>query len=567
MKRSQWVTVPIVVLTVSVLASPSARAQVSEERIRELMKQAAELATPVAQVPVVRVPGEGPTLALTLDDAVKFALERNLDIVVQRLNPQLQDIAMASALAFYNPSLTSNFSRSSAVGVPNSQLQLSSGGRGVTQDQLFYNGGIAQNFRWGGGSLVATLNNGKFESDSNNALFNPQFNSNWSAVFSQPLLRGFRIDAQRRQLQVTRINRDITDVQVRAAVTNTVSNVRNAYWDYVYTTQAVEVARQSLDLASKLVQDNQTRVEIGTMAPIDVVQAQAEQATRRQALVNAENDRRTAELALKRLIVSGTEDPTWAATLDPIERPEFRPEPVDLEGAIRRALSERTDIAITKKNIENNGTTLRFLRDQTLPDVEAQVTYGLQGIGGVQQIRSNSGVLGSQITESIPGGIFDSFRTLFDRNYPRWTVGLNIAYPLGTSTQQAAVARARVQLNQVEAQIKLIELQVATEVTNAAIQLRNAGEAVEAAQVAQDLSQRRLEAEQSKFEVGMSTNYFVVQAQRDMNEARNSELRAVLNYRKALVEFERLQQTTLQSSSITLLQAGGGGGGGFAPQQ
>ena len=568
MTRSQWVTVPVVVLTMSVLASPSARAQVSEERFRELMKQAAELATPVAQTPVVRVPGEGPTLALTLDDAVKFALERNLDIVVQRLNPQLQDIAMVSALAFYNPALTSTVSRSSAVGVPNSQLQLSSGGRGVTQDQLFYNGGVVQNFRWGGASLAATLNNGKFQSDSNNALFNPQFNSNWNAVFSQPLLRGFRIDAQRRQLQVTRVNRDITDVQVRAAVTNTVSNVRNAYWDYVYTTQAVEVARQSLDLASKLVQDNQTRVEIGTMAPIDVVQAQAEQATRRQGLVNAENFRRTAELALKRLIVSGTEDPTWSATLDPVERPEFRPEPVDLEGAIRRALSERTDIAITKKNVENNGTTLRYLRDQTLPDVEAQVTYGLQGIGGMQQIRSNSGVLGSQITQVVPGGIFDSFRTLFNGNYPRWTVGLNISYPLGTSTQHAAVARARVQLNQVEAQIKLIELQVATEVTNAAIQLRNAGEAVEAAQVAQDLSQRRLEAEQSKFEVGMSTNYFVVQAQRDMNESRNSELRAVLNYRKALVEFERLQQTTLQNSSITLLQAGGGGGGGgFAPQQ
>jgi outer membrane protein TolC len=561
MKRSHWITVPVTILTMSVLAGPSARAQVSEERLRELMKQAAQLATPAPQAPVVRLPGEGPTLALTLDDAVKFALERNLDIIVQRLNPQLQDIAMASALAFYNPSLTSTFSRSSAVGTPNSQLQLASNGRGVTQDQLFYNGGIAQNFRWGGATLAATLNNGRSESDSNNALFNPQFNSNWSAVYTQPLLRGFRIDAQRRQLQVTRINRDVSEVQVRAAVTNTVSNVRNAYWDYVYTTQAVEVARQSLDLATKLVQDNQTRVEIGTMAPIDVVQAQAEQATRRQALVNAENERRTAELALKRLIVSGTEDPTWAATLDPVERPDFRPEPVDLEGAIRRALSERTDIAIAKKNIENNGTTLRYLRDQTLPDVEAQVTYGLQGIGGVQQIRSNSGVLGSQITQVVPGGIFDSFRTLLDRNYPRWTVGLNIAYPLGTSTQQAAVARARVQLNQVEAQIKLIELQVATEVTNAAIQLRNAGEAVEAAQVAQDLSQRRLEAEQSKFEVGMSTNYFVVQAQRDMNEARNSELRAVLNHRKALVEFERLQQTTLQSSNITLLQAGGGNGG------
>jgi outer membrane protein TolC len=564
-RRSRWITVAIVAPVLHALASPPARAQVSDARVRELMQQAATKLAAPAQAPVVRVPGEGPTLALTLDDAVKFALERNLDIVVQRLNPQLQDIALASAQAFYNPSLTSALSRSSSVGVPGSQLQLSSGGRGITQDQLLYNGGITQAFRWGGGTLVATLNNSRSESDSNNALFNPQFNSNWSAVFTQPLLRGFRIDNQRRQLQVTRVNRDISEVQVRAAVTNTVSNVRNAYWDYVYATQSVEVARQSLELATNLVQDNQTRVEIGTMAPIDVVQAQAEQATRRQALVNAENNRRTAELALKRLIVSGTEDATWSATLDPIERPEFLPEPVDVEAAIRRALGERTDIAIAKKNIENNSTTLRYLRDQTLPDVDAQVTYGLQGIGGVQQIRSNTGVLGSQITTVVPGGVLDAFRTLFDRNYPRWTVGLNISYPLGTSTQQAAVARARVQLSQVEAQIKLIELQVATEVTNAAIQLRNAAEAVQAAQAAQDLSQRRLEAEESKFEVGMSTNYFVVQAQRDMNDARNSELRAVLNYRKALVEFERLQQTTLQSANITLLQAGGGGGGG-APQ-
>jgi outer membrane protein len=566
MKRNQWMTVTIVVLTLSALASRPAWAQVSEKRIRELMREAAELATAAPQPPVVRAPGEGPTLALTLDDAVNLALERNLDIAVQRLNPQLQDIAIASALAFYNPSLTSTFARAAATGTPSNQLQLSSGGKGVTQNQLAVNGGIVQNFRWGGASLAATLNNGRFQSDSNNALFNPQFNSNWTAVFSQPLMRGFRIDAQRRQLQITAVNRSISEVQVRAAVTNTVSNVRNAYWDYVYTTQAVEVARQSLDLAAKLVQDNQTRVEIGTMAPIDVVQAQAEQATRRQALVNAENDRRTAELGLKRLIVSGTEDPTWSATLDPVERPEFRPEPVDLEGAIRRALSERTDLAIVKKTVENNTTTLRYLRDQTLPDVEAQVTYGLQGIGGVQQIRSNSGVLGSDVKQVIPGGIFDSFRTLFDRNYPRWTLALNMSYPLGTSTQEAAVARARVQLSQVGAEIKQIELQVATEVTNAGIQLRNAAEAVEAAQVAQDLSQRRLEAEQSKFEVGMSTNYFVVQAQRDMNEARNSELRAVLNYRKALVEFERLQQTTLQSSNITVLQGGGGGGDATATQ-
>jgi len=137
---------------------------------------------------------------------------------------------------------------------------------------------------------------------------------------------------------------------------------------------------------------------------------------------------------------------------------------------------------------------------------------------------------------------------------------MNIAYPLGLSSQQASVARARVQLTQVQAQVKQIELQVATDVTNAAIQVQNTAEAVQAAQAARELSQKKLEAEQSKFEVGMSTNYFVVQAQRDLSDAQNSELRAILNYRKSLVELERLQSTTLSSLGITVINAGGGAG-------
>ena len=142
----------------------------------------------------------------------------------------------------------------------------------------------------------------------------------------QPLLRGFKTDSTRQQLQVTKLNRDVSDVQLTSTITNTLSNVRNAYWDYVFAVQSVEVARQSLDLANKLVEDNQTRVQIGTMAPIDVVQAQAQAATAVQNLVAAQATQRTAELALKRLIVNGTQDPNWNATIDPVDRPDFRPE-------------------------------------------------------------------------------------------------------------------------------------------------------------------------------------------------------------------------------------------------
>jgi outer membrane protein TolC len=334
------------------------------------------------------------------------------------------------------------------------------------------------------------------------------------------------------------------------------SNVRNAYWDYVFAVQSVDVARQSVALASQLVKDNQTRVEVGTMAPIDVVQAQSQAATQQQLLVTAQGAMRTAELALKRLIVGGTQDQNWNVRLDPTDRPDFRAEPIDLEAAVRRALSERTDLEIARKNIAGNDVTLKYLVDQMRPQVDLSTTYGLVGLGGSQYTYDTSqvgGTVNKFPTGTIPGGYGDAIDSLFHSQYPRWTVALNISYPLGVSSQEASVARARVQQNQVVAQTKQIELQVATDVTNAVISLQSGVERVQAAQAARELSQKTLEAEQSKFEVGMSTNYNVILTQRDLATAQSNELQAILNYRKALVELERLQQTTLQNLNISIL--------------
>ena len=559
MTRNGSIWMLTAVLALSGLATP-ARAQVSEARIRELIKQAADPNSRL-QAPATAHPSttqdNRPVVAITLDDAVKFALERNLDIAVQRLNPEINDIAYASIKSVYHPNLTSTLSTQSTTTPSTSTLSGSdTTGFGIVGGLTNYNGGVAQSIPWGGGSFNVALNNNRQTTTSANVLYNPTFNTNWSGSYLQPLFRNFRIDATRRQLRVTKINRDISDLQLRATITNTLSNVRNAYWDYVFAIQAVEVAQKSLDLASNLVRDNQTRVEVGTMAPIDVVQAQSEQATRRQTLVAARATRRTTELALKRLIVAGTQDPNWGAQLDPTDRPDFRADPVDIEAAVRRALSERTDLEIAKKNIAANDVTLRYLVDQMRPQADLAATYGLVGLGGTQLLTSGTGV-NRVVTGRVPGGYGDALSTLFGNNYPRWTVALNLSYPLGVSSQEASVARARVQLNQVQAQTKQIELQVATDVTNAALTSQSAVESVQAAQAAREFAQKKLEAEQSKFEVGMSTNYFVVQAQRDLADAQNTELRQILNYRKSLVELERLQSTTLSNLNITVLSAAG----------
>jgi outer membrane protein len=567
MTRNGLIAALLSVLATAGGATPAV-AQTTDAHIQELIRAAAERigAGQAATGEPLQVPpgAPGAVVHLSLDDAVKLALDRNLDIAVQRLNPQTFDFSIASLQSAYKPALTSQVANQSVVNPPTNTLQGVPGGAlGITNTTMTGNAGITQNLRWGGGGYALTLNNNKQVTNSTTSTLNPAYNTTYSMQYTQPLLRGFKIDATRQSIVVTKLNQEISETQLQASIINTLSNVRNAYWDYVFATQAVEVARQSLDLASKLVQDNQVRVEVGTMAPIDVVQAQSEQATRRQTLVQAEATRRTTELALKRLIVAGTQDPNWNAQIDATDRPEFRPEAIDLEGAVRRALSARTDMTIAQKNLETNDITVKLLRNQLLPQADVAARYGIVGRGGTQITRSGTGLGAGQsvITNTVPGGFTDAFSTMFGNDYPTWNVSLNLSYPLGTSAAEANLARARIQQSQVQAQLKQIELQVATDVTNAAIQAQTTAESVQAAQAARELAEKKLEAEQSKFEVGMSTNYFVVQAQRDLRDTQNSELRAILNYRKALVELERLQQTTLSNLSITIINAAGGAAG------
>jgi outer membrane protein TolC len=255
----------------------------------------------------------------------------------------------------------------------------------------------------------------------------------------------------------------------------------------------------------------------------------------------------------------------------PTDRPDFRPERVDIEGAVRRALENRTDLDQARKQLQANDVAVNGLSNAVLPALDLGLNYGLSGLGGPQFVRSG---LGGAISQTVPGGYNQALGNISNFDAPNWSVALNLSYPIGTSAADAGLARARLQVQQTQAQIRQLELNVATEVTNTALAVESNLKRVEAASAARELAQRRLEAEQSKFEVGMSTNYFVVQAQRDLRDAQNIELRTLLDYRKSLVDFERVQETSLARAGITIIggtsttnqaarvNAGGGGGGG-----
>ena len=520
----------------------TAGAQSSDDSLVGLATRAA------ARLAVIQIPGSGPRTDLTLEDAIARALERNLDIAVQRLNPLVVDLNLAQALSAYSPTFDTSLSTNSSTSPSSTQLD---GGQRVVSDRKVVNTGITQAVAWGGGRYTVDFNNNRQASTNTFSSFNPSYRSSFQGSYTQPLLRGFKIDSTRQQIQVTRINRDIADIDLRQLLTNTVSSVQDAYWDLVYATGTLEVQRQALELAETLIRDNEARVEIGTMAPIEIVSARSEAAQRRQSLAQAEQNLATAELALKQLIVGGTDDEYWAATLNPVDLPTLEVPAIDLEEAIRTALDERTDIARSRRQLDINNVNLSSLSNSRLPAVDLVGTYQLQGQGGT---RFNRTGLGGLVFQEIPGGIGDAFNQLYDVDFPTWNLQLTVSYPLGQSAADAQYARARIQVQQVQAQLRQLGLQVATEGTNAVLQIQGIARRIEASTAARELATEQLAAEQSKFAAGLQTNFFVVQAQRDLATAQDTELRAILDQQKALVEFDRVQRTSLSGAGISIVQ-------------
>jgi outer membrane protein TolC len=492
---------------------------------------------------------------LRLEEAVSLALEKNLDIQVAKLEPQSVDFLVAGVQNQFNPILASTVGQRDLFQLPTRTIN---GGSRVSQATTTYNASISQEVKWFGGQYSLAWSNQRVASTDALATRNPLYTTGLVASYTQPLIRGFKIDNLRQQLSINLINRDISEESARATVTQTLANVRNAYWDLVFAQSAVEVALRATELADKLVEDNQARVEVGTLAPLDIVQAQAEAATRRQNLAAAEAAASTAELALKRYLVSGTDDPLWRQTIRPVDLPSLSPAPADIEGAIRRALSERTDLMNLRKNLESNDINIKYFKNQSMPALDMTTSYGAQGLGGPELVRQGSG-LDAPVGSIRPGGYSDALGLLRGLDYPNWNFAVTLSYPVLGNQATAQHARARLQRNQNLTRIRALEVQVAAEVTNAALTVQSNLKRVEAATAARELAQKRLEAEQSKFDVGMTTNFFVVQAQRDLRDAANVELRALADYRKSLVNYERSQQAP----------AGGGGGnfGGGGNQQ
>ena len=496
---------------------------------------------------------QGITRRLSMNDAVEMALEQNLTIQVERLNPQLQDLSIATVRAAWTPTLSTTFQNNDQQRPSSTQLD---GGAISTYTTAFSNDiGISQLTKWGGNYNVSW--NSSTQSTSNFfTSFNPSVRSTVNFNYSQPLLRNFKIDNARQQLLISTKNREISDVQLRETIVSTVRQVKNAYWQLSYAIASLAVQQQSLELAKESLRNNQVRVEVGTMAPIDIVEAQAEVARNEETVIVAESNIEEAEDGLRALIMDPVTPNFWDINLEPTDTPLLQTREIDIDAAVRNALSKRTDLSRVRKNLENVDVNIRYYKNQTLPDVNFQVNYSAQGVGGTKLTRDS--MFGGNVINSVTKGYGSVLGDVFTSDFPTWTFGFTVGYPIGTSTADVNLVRSRLQRRQTETQIKSTELQVAGEVRRVGREVNTNLKRVDATGFARQLAEQRLEAEQKKFAVGMSTSFLVFQAQRDLAQARNNELGAILDYNRAIVDFDAVQEASLTGGggSFTLTGAG-----------
>jgi outer membrane protein TolC len=490
---------------------------------------------PAAQPAVIR---------MNADDAVATALEQNLDLQVQRINPQLRDLDTAVFKANYTPTFTTSIDFVDQTQPPSSLLAGNTSQ--LTNGRNAYNFGIQQQTPWYGGQYQVLFNNGRTTTNNVFTSFDPQLTSNISATYTQPLLRNFKIDGTRQQLLVSQKNYEISQTQLKQSITQTTRSVRNAFYDLQYAIGNLNVQRQSLELSQQSLKDNRARVEIGTMAPLDIVQAEAEVATREEAVIVAEAAIERQQDLLRALIFGPKAPEMWNTRIEPSETYAFTPTPVDVDAAVKNALSQRTDLEAARKNLEANDVSIKYFNNQSLPDLSASLNYAPQAIGGVGLVRGpGSGLTPGPIIGQVERSYWSTLGTVFGGDFPGWTFSIDLSYPIGQSTNEANLARAKLQHSQQERQMSSLELSVATQVRDAARNVTTNAKRVEATRSSRVLAERRLEAEEKKYQAGMTQNFFVLQAQRDLNVARNNELLALVEYAKSVVNYSAIQQVPL----------------------
>jgi outer membrane protein TolC len=487
------------------------------------------------------------SLDLTLEDSIVRALKNNLNVAAQVISPSMAAENVSLAKQMYTPTLALDLSGNHYEQLSTWSLQVqgnyidksTSSSATVTQRIPF------------GGTLQAAIS---YDYSRNNQLFqsyNPSYTGRLNFVLTQPLLKNFGWRVSRNQILVAESSFAASRSQFKSVLIDTIYSVEQAYWNLVYSIENLKTLRQSLESGRDLLAKTKREVEVGTKAPIEVLNAEATVARREADILQAEALVKRNQDLLRTLMNLGASPAGERPDLVPVDKPEFKPYQITLDEAYAQAIARRPDLETYRSQIETKMVNYKYQKNQRLPQLDLQLVKVSPGISGQQYIYDPENPF-LPPTPGAPGSAGEAFRDAFKFLYNNWTAGVTLTIPFGDVFGKAAYAHAKLDLEQSQALLKNEEQQVFLEVSDAIRTLETAAKAVDAYRIARELAERQLEAEMKKLSVGMSTNYFVLQYQDALASARSAEIQSLVSYNVALANIAKVTGTTLEQRNVSL---------------
>ena len=488
-------------------------------------------------------------LYISLRDALEMALERNLNIQIERYNTQIADERVGEAMGLfdYQSTLSSSYQKS------RSEPRNFFSARDIDiSDSYTFRGGIAKNLVTGG-NLQISYQDTRSASNNPFSTYNPYHRPLISLQFNQPLWRNFGVENTKYNIITTQNNSEMSDKQFQAQLMTILAEVQRLYWELVFRIQDLEVKQQSLKLAQDQLEMNRTQVEVGTMAPIEITQAEAAVASREEGIIVAESSIRDAQDQLKMAIDPTIDLDSWEVEIIPTDKPSFELQSFELQECIETAFKNRPDYDRQKVAISSRELSIRYTKNQLRPAIDLVASISSNGLDGVKPIMEGNPFTGKyEIIGYEEGGFGGAMKDVLSFDNRDWSIGFNVSLPIQNRAAESAHARSKVELTQEEARLRNLELSIILEVRQAVRAVETNKKRVEATRKARELAERQLEAEQKKFSVGTSTNFQVLRLQTDLATAMSNERRAVVDYNISLFNLKKVMGTLLKDNNIVI---------------
>jgi outer membrane protein TolC len=487
-------------------------------------------------------------LPFTEEDAIRLVLESNLEVTVDRLDPRMAASDIQSAARAFDPKLTFIGGASRAKQPQASSfLTLSDSLSNLTHQASFSYSQLFQS----GTNFKMDFNNNRFSNNNLRNLVNPYVTNSITVTLAQPLLRNFGFLPNNYQIRIAKNNKLASDYLFEQRIIQLINTVQSVYWDLVFSQEDIKVKQRSLALAQKTHSDNQRQVEIGTLAPIELVKSETEIANRQQDLTVAEFTFQQSVNTFKKYVSSLADPGTVAASVDPIDKPlpQDTLKNFDLAQSVAYAIEARPEIKQARKLLDNSDIQTRVARNQLLPRVDLQLSYGGSALEG----RSTN--INPATGEIIESGLGSAISTALSGKYPTYTAGVSVEIPIFNRGARADYTRYTLLKQQAENRLSSLQQQVALEVRNTYTQLEMKRAQIDIARKARELQERTLDAEQKKFQLGTSTIRFVLEEQRNLALLQSNEIRAMVDFTKAKNTLDVAMGRTLETHKIKIEDA------------